>query len=92
MLTENSGECGAAHPSGNTFIRTGATFDWWFKDLNVFGGYQFNRDNLRDGRLFHVGIATAEANYVTPWPWIQPGVRFEAVNPTYFCGPTCCSP
>jgi hypothetical protein len=69
--------------NGNRFIRTGATFNWWFKDLNLFGGYQFNRDSLKDGRQFHVGISTVEANYVTPWPWIQPGVRFEAVNPNY---------
>ncbi|MFQ5662641.1 MAG: hypothetical protein ACE5HL_02270 [Terriglobia bacterium] len=72
--------------TGNTFYRTGVTFDWWFKDLNLFGGYQFNHDTLRDGRTFDVGITTIEANYVTPWPWIQPGVRFEAVNPDFGSG------
>ncbi len=72
--------------TGNSFYRTGVTFDWWFKDLNLFGGYQFNRDSLEDGRDFNVGITTIEANYVTPWPWIQPGVRFEAVNPDFASG------
>lgn len=76
----------AFSPTGNTFYRTGVTFDWWLKDLNLFGGYQFNHDTLRDGRTFDLGITTIEANYVTPWPWIQPGVRFEAVNPHFGSG------
>lgn len=70
-------------PTGNTFYRVGVKFDWWFKDLNLFGGYQLNRDRLRDGRVFDIGISTLEANYVTPWPWIQPGLRFESVNPDF---------
>jgi hypothetical protein len=81
FLNLTTGE--AYSPNGNDFIRTGATFNWWFKDLNLFGGYQFNRDSLKDGRLFHVGITTVEANYVTHWPWIQPGIRFENVNPNF---------
>ncbi len=71
---------------GNDFIRAGVTLDWWFKDLNLFGGYQLNHDDLKDGRAFDVGITTVEANYVTPWPWIQPAVRFEAVNPDFTSG------
>ncbi|MFQ5722948.1 MAG: hypothetical protein ACE5G6_00545 [Terriglobia bacterium] len=72
--------------NGNRFIRAGVTFDWWFKDLNLFGGYQINNDDLKDGREFNVGITTIEANYVTPWPWVQPAVRFEAVNPDFGSG------
>lgn len=71
---------------GNTFYRLGVTLDWWFKDLNLFGGYQLNRDDLRDGRDFNVGLSTVEINYVSPWPWIQPGVRFEVVNPDFASG------
>lgn len=70
-------------PSGNTFYRAGATLDWWFKDLNVFGGWQRNHDNLKDGTLANAGITTVEANYVLPWPWIQPAVRFEAIKPDF---------
>ena len=70
-------------PSGNRFYRTGATLDWWFKDLNIFGGWQRNRDQLNDGTIATAGITTVEANYVTPWPWIQPAVRFEAVKPDF---------
>ena len=69
--------------SGNSFYKTGFTLDWWFKDLNVFGGYQFSHDRLKDGRIAKVGISTAEANYVLPWPWIQPAVRVEAVKPDF---------
>jgi hypothetical protein len=89
LLEEHHEEEGEEHteeifsPSGNTFYRAGVTVDWWIKDLNLFGGYQLNHDRLRDGREFDVGIATVEANYVTPWPWVQPGVRFEAVNPDF---------
>ncbi|MEE8202093.1 MAG: hypothetical protein V3R29_13120, partial [Candidatus Acidoferrales bacterium] len=72
--------------NGNRFIRAGVTFDWWFKDLNLFGGFQINNDDLQDGREFNVGITTIEANYVTPWPWVQPAVRFEAVNPDFGSG------
>ena len=69
--------------SGNTFYRAGATLDWWFRDLNVFGGWQRNHDKLKDGRLADTRILTAEANYVSPWPWIQPAVRVEAVKPDF---------
>jgi hypothetical protein len=68
---------------GNTFYRSGATFDWWFNDLNVFGGWQRNRDTLRDGRRADATIVTGEADYVTPWPWIQPAVRLEIVTPDF---------
>lgn len=70
-------------PSGNTFYRSGFTYDLWFQDLNLFGGLQFNSDRLEDGRQFKVDITTVEANYVLPWPWIQPGIRFEHVNPDF---------
>lgn len=70
-------------PSGNTFYRAGATFDWWYKDLNIFGGWQRNHDDLKDGAIANAGITTVEANYVLPWPWIQPAVRFELVKPDF---------
>ncbi len=69
--------------TGNTFYRTGATLDWWFKDLNVFGGWQRNHDHLKDGRVADARILTAEANYVSPWPWIQPAVRVETIKPDF---------
>lgn len=69
--------------SGNRFYRAGATLDWWFKDLNVFGGWQRNHDDLKNGPIANVGIATVEANYVPPWPWIQPAVRFENIKPDF---------
>jgi len=72
--------------AGNTFYRTGGTFDAWIHDLNLFGGYQLNRERLDDGRRFDVNITTVEANYVLPWPWIHPGVRFEFVNPEFARG------
>jgi hypothetical protein len=70
-------------PSGNRFYRTGATLDLWFKDLNVFGGWQRNHDDLKDGTIANAGISTVEANYVLPWPWIQPAVRFENIKPDF---------
>jgi hypothetical protein len=69
--------------TGNTFYRTGLTLDWWFKDLNVFGGWQRNHDRLKSGRLADGRIVTAEANYVSPWPWIQPAARVEIVKPDF---------
>jgi hypothetical protein len=69
--------------SGNRFYKTGVTLDWWFKDMNIFGGYQLSHDRLKDGRIAKVGISTAEANYVLPWPWIQPAVREEIVKPDF---------
>ncbi len=70
----------------NTFYRSGVTVDAWFRDLNIIGGYQLNSDRLEDGRRFNVGITTLEADYVLPWPWIQPAIRFEAVNPDFTTG------
>jgi len=67
--------------NGNTFYRTGVTFDAWIYDLNLFGGRQRNHDRLIDGRTFNNDITMIEADYVTPWPWLQPLVRFERVGP-----------
>lgn len=77
--------------TANTFYRAGITFDWWFKDLNLIGGYQRNHDQvtnnfLADVETFDVEITTIEANYVTRWPWIQPAIRFEVVNPDFASG------
>jgi hypothetical protein len=69
--------------SGNTFYRAGATFDWWFKDLNVLGGWQRNHDHLRNGVRADARIFTAEGNYVCPWPWIQPAARVEIIKPDF---------
>ncbi len=70
-------------PNGNTFYRTGVTFDAWIYDLNVFGGWQRNHDSIIDGRIYRNDITMVEANYVTPWPWLQPLVRFERVRPDF---------
>ncbi len=70
-------------PNGNTFYRTGVSFDAWIYDLNVFGGWQRNHDRLIDGSAFRNDITMVEANYVTPWPWLQPLVRFERVRPDF---------
>ena len=59
------------------------TFDAWLWDLNVFGGWQRNLDRLRDGRVYELDIPTIEAHYVTPWPWVQPAIRFEQVRPSF---------
>lgn len=72
--------------NGNTFSRTGVSLDAWISDLNFLGSYQANRDRLLDGSEFDVNITTVEANYVLPWPWIQPGIRFEAVSPDFVPG------
>jgi hypothetical protein len=67
--------------SGNTFHRAGVSVDAWIKDLNIFGVWQQNRDRLDDGRVFEIAIPGVEVDYVTPWPWLVPAVRFEQVRP-----------
>ena len=69
--------------SGDKFYRAGATFDAWFSDLNVLGGWQRNHDRLDDGRVYDVEIPTFEASYALPWPWIVPAARFEQVRPSF---------
>jgi len=70
--------------NGNTFYRAGVKFDAWIWDLNVFGAWQRNHDRLTEGRgVFQADITMLEANYVTPWPWLQPGIRFERVQPDW---------
>jgi hypothetical protein len=70
-------------PAGTVFYRTGATASWWVADLNLFGGWQRNHDSVADGRRGTASIATVEANYITPWPWIQPAARIEIVKPDF---------
>ena len=68
--------------SGNTFYRAGVKFDAWLWDFNIFGNWQRNHDRL-DFSLgtYDVDIGMVELNYVTPWPWVQPAIRFEQVRP-----------
>lgn len=68
--------------SGDRFYRTGLSFDAWLYDLNLFGGWQRNHDRLRNGRTFDIDVTMVEADYVLPWPWVQPTVRFEHVRPS----------
>jgi hypothetical protein len=82
-LLAGNGAGSVFDPSGNTFYRAGATFDWWFADLNLFGGWQRNRDRVVDGRRATADITTLEADYVMPWPWIQPAARLEIVKPDF---------
>lgn len=70
------------YTSGNTFYRAGVKFDAWLWDFNIFGNWQRNHDRL-DFSLgtYDVDIGMVELNYVTPWPWVHPGIRFEQVRP-----------
>jgi hypothetical protein len=85
-LLESGGRDRVFDASGTTFYRAGATFDWSLGDLDLFGGWQRNRDTVADGRRSAATIATIEANYVTPWPWIQPAARVEVVAPDFAGG------
>ena len=76
-------EFGLFDTSGNEFYRAGFTFDAWLWDFNLYGGWQRNHDMLEDGRAFNVDIPMVELDYVTPWPWVQPSVRFEQVRPDF---------
>ena len=76
-------ETGVFDPSGNEFYRTGVSFDAWLWDFNVFGAWQRNHDELADGRQFDLDIPMVEVDYVTPWPWVQPAVRFEQIRPDF---------
>ena len=70
------------YPTGNTFYRAGLKFDAWIWDLNIFGNWQRNHDRLAFGNgVYDVDIAMVELNYVTPWPWVHPAIRFEQVRP-----------
>ncbi len=84
---EGAGDEGQApgffDPNGNTFYRTGFTFDAWMWDFNLFGAYQRNHDTLEDGRVFNADIPMVELDYVTPWPWLQPAIRYEQVRPDF---------
>ena len=59
-------------------------FDAWIWDFNLFGNWQRNHDRL-DFSLgtYDVDIGMIELNYVTPWPWVHPAIRFETVRPDW---------
>ncbi len=71
-----------------TFTRAGFVVDAWYKDLNILANWQRNHDEVKNTLLvftdtFETDISTLEFNYVMPWPWVQPAVRFEHVNPGF---------
>lgn len=61
----------------NSFHIVGVEFDWWFKDLNVFGLYlrQADDDPRGTGELIDTDNWFAEANY-TVFPWLVGILRY----------------
>ncbi|MBI4266324.1 MAG: hypothetical protein HY657_18270, partial [Acidobacteria bacterium] len=61
----------------NSFHLVGVEFDWWFKDLNVFGLYfrQADDDPRGTGEAIDTDNWFAEANY-TVFPWLVGILRY----------------
>jgi len=67
----------AASTIENDFQIVGAEFDWWFKDLNLFGLYlrQADDDPRGTGESIDTDNWFAEANY-TVYPWMVGVLRY----------------
>lgn len=61
----------------NDFNLVGAEFDWWFKDLNLFGFYmrQHDDDPRGTGEAIDTDAWFVEANY-TAYPWLVGIIRY----------------
>jgi hypothetical protein len=61
----------------NSFDIVGAEFDWWFRNLNVFGFYmrQSDDDPRGTGEAIDTDAWFVEGNYVF-YPWLQGLVRY----------------
>ncbi len=69
---------------GNDFFRTGIKADVFLWDLNAFGAFQLNEDELNFGsqEKFRTTLGMVETRYVA-YPWLIPAYRFENVNPNF---------
>jgi hypothetical protein len=67
----------AAAEIENSFSILGGEFDWWFRNLNVFGLYmrQSDDDPRGTGETIDTDAWFVEANYVF-YPWLQGLVRY----------------
>ena len=61
----------------NSFTVVGGEFDWWFRNLNVFGLYmrQSDDDPRGTGESIDTDAWFVEANYVF-YPWLQGVLRY----------------